>query len=142
MEIDLGPKITGTTRREVRTGTGESVHIKPRTFVVRKFRPGEFGSEFGERGVFDGDELLGLADLRPDGEEQEKKNALVGELSEFQRLGERAPAGTAQRLLDETIAMRMSEYGESRQLAERGVVQTSVGLLLWERARKDRMVYD
>lgn len=144
MDIELEPKIAGDRRREVRTGTGETVELKPREFTVRKFRPGEFGSKWAERGVFDGDKLLGLADLQPDGAEQQEqhRSGLIEELSKFERQPEGAAPGAAQKLLDETISVRMSEFGESRELAERAVVQTDTGLLLWNRARRDRMEFD
>lgn len=124
----------------VRTGGSktEVVELKPRTFTVRKFAPGEDGSQWGPYGCFDGDELIGMADIRPDTYEAEARQ----QLSEFLRNPAGAPHGRAQELLEGMIDARMSERGESRQFAEYNVIQSNEGKALWARARKDRMEFD
>lgn len=129
-------------KKEAR-GDYETVRLKPRTFVVRKFKPGEFGSQFAERGIFDGDELLGLAELWPDGKEVEEDENLKQNLSEFMRSPDSAPAGTAQRLLSDLIAKRARELGEEFSVAEASLIRCSdEAQILWERARKDRIEFD
>lgn len=120
-------------------GSHETVQLKPRTFTVRRFREGEPYSQFGDFGIWDGDEFLGLADIWPDGKEKEAEEKLASEVRDFLRSPERARAGTAQRLFDEMVFLRMSQRAESFGVAERSAILTEDGRSLWERARIDRL---
>lgn len=118
------------------TGGGrEIVELKPRTYTVREFAPGERGSKWGKYGVFDGDELLGMADVRPGAYDVEPTPQA---LSDFLR----DPQGPAQTLLSESIQKCMREFGEPEAVAERRLVETEEGQRIWNAARRERMIYD
>lgn len=137
-------------------GERRIVKLRPRTYTVRQFKPGEHGSQWGDCGIFDGDELIGMADLQPlDEGEAAAQHLPVKEVSFSdgevrQALSERgmlgASGGAAQAwwrkaLKDEAgkiLGLRKAAtLSEALTLAEQNLIRSAEGLALYESAHKE-----
>jgi hypothetical protein len=109
-----------------------------KTFKVKKLTEGEHA---GKHALFDGDEMVGFAELpvgyQPkDNTESARQDALCTE--SMMGFGVHGSAGSR---LRDSIKARMAETGESQACAEANFIHTNEGRTLWEAARQEAFEY-